>query len=703
MVSDNVTSQVQAKKRIQVLFAIFLVICLLLVARLFWIQVIKAEELYSQAWTQWNRSIPALSDRGSIYDRNNRLLAGTRNVETVVAIPPHIEDVDKAVSLLAPVLNESSSRIRDLLTRPRSAVYVKRKVSEEVADKVRDLELPGITFTVEGQRYYPQSRLASQILGVVGMDQGLSGVELIYEDRLGGREGRMYFPSDAKNRPIPHEVRRFVLPKGGEDIFLTIDDTIQYIVERELSRAMEEFVPTQAIALAVNPMTGEILAAASKPDYDPSNFAEYDSDRWKLTPITSTFEPGSTFKLATLMAMVEEGMFNPEEKFVCTGSLLVAGNHIGCWTSGRGGHGEIDFTEAVLGSCNPAFMVMGQRLEAERLFGYLRSFGFGSKTGVDYPGEGSGIIFQPSQVGPLELATTAFGQGVSVTPLQQIMAYSAIANGGYLMQPYIVSEIKDVNGNTVHENSPRIVRQIISNESSRVISEIMEKAVVEGSGINAYIEGHRVAGKTGTAQKVGDDGRYIPGNFILSFVGFVPADNPQIMLYIAVDGATKGSQWGSQISAPIFKRIMKDVLNYLGTKPREDTILPSGGIMDVPDLTGLTLVEAGQALDDKALLIKSVGDGDVIERQTPKPGAQVTLHSRVIVYTGGQQLPTGEVAVPDLRGSTYNEVGEILSWLGLKQKAEGSGYAVEQYPRQGTIVNRGSEVSVIYRLPVSTE
>ncbi len=701
--SDNVELENLFKRRLLVMFIVFMVICFLLVLRLVWIQVIKADELYNQAWSQWNRSIPALSDRGSIYDRNGRLLAGSTSVETVVAVPPHIKDVDKTVSLLAPLLEESPSRIKELMTRPRSGVYIKRKVSKEVADKVRELELPGITFTVEGQRYYPQGKLAAQIIGVVGMDNGLSGLELIYENRLRGREGKMYFPSDARDRPIPHEVRRFVLPKGGEDLYLTIDDTIQYILERELSRAMEEFVPRQALALAVNPMTGEILAAASKPDYDPQHFSAYAPELWKLSPITSTFEPGSTLKLATLMAMVEEGLFDPEEKFFCTGSLEVAGNHIGCWTSGRGGHGSISFYESVLGSCNPAFMVMGQRLGAERLFGYLRNFGFGTKSGVDYPGEGSGIIFQPSQVGPLELATTSFGQGVSVTPLQQVMAYSAIANGGYLMQPYIVSEIRDANGKTIHENGPRIIRQIISNESSRFISEIMEKVVTDGSGINAYIEGHRVAGKTGTAQKVGEDGRYKPGDFILSFVGFVPVDNPQIMLYVAVDGATKGSQWGSQISAPIFNRIMKDVLNYLGTKPREDTILPEGGIMDVPDLTGLTLVEAGQALDDKALLIKAIGEGDVIERQTPKPGSQVTLHSRVIVYTGGQQLPTGEVSVPDLRGSSYHEVGEILSWMGLKQKAEGSGYAVEQYPRQGTIVNRGAEVSVIYRLPVAGE
>ncbi len=696
-------SNINVKKRLVILFLFFLSINILLILRLFWIQVVVADDLYQKAWDQWNRSIPASSPRGSIYDRNGRLIAGSSTVETVVGIPAQVEEPGKTASLLSPILNEDASRLEELLTRSRASVYLKRKVDKEVAQSVRDLELPGITFTTEGKRFYPQGSLASQIIGFVGMDQGWSGLEIMYEEELQGKEGRLFFPSDAKNRPIHHEVRRFVPPKNGQDLYLTIDDTIQYIVERELSRAMEEFKAKQATALAVDPLTGEVLAAVGMPDFNPENYGDYDSSLWNLSPVTSTYEPGSTFKLATLMSAVEEGIYDHTEIFFCSGSLKVAGTPIGCWTSGRGGHGSIDFFEAVLGSCNPAFMTLGQRLGEEKLFTYFKTFGFGSKTGIDYPGEGSGIIFEPSQVGPLELATSSFGQGVSVTPLQQVMAYSAIANGGYLMKPYLVKEIRDVEGNIVTENEPQIVRQMISTETSRTITGIMEKVVSEGSGINAFIEGHRVAGKTGTAQKVGSEGGYLAGEFILSFVGFVPADNPQIILYVAVDGATRGSQWGSQVSAPIFHRIMKDVLNYLGTKPREDSVLPEGGIVDVPDLINLSLDEAGMLLDDKGLLIKPIGDGEKIINQTPKGGAQVSLHSRILVYLGGKELPGGEVMVPDLKGSTLKESGEILNWLGLKQKAEGSGIAVEQYPKPGTVVNRGEKIKIIYRLPLSRE
>lgn len=685
------------RKRLIIVFIFLLVLTFFLIVRLFWIQVVQADELYQKAWEQWNRSIPARSPRGSIYDRNGRLLAGSSTVETVVAIPAQIENSQETANLLSGVLDEDPSRLKELLTRPRAAVYLKRKVDKEVAQKVRDLKITGITFTTEGKRFYPQGSLASQLLGFVGMDQGWSGLEIMYEEELQGKEGRLFFPSDNKNRPIPHEVRRFIPPKNGKDLYLTIDDTIQYIVERELERALNEYGAKQAIALGVDPSTGEVLAVCSKPDFDPEQYSKYDPKYWKLTPITGTFEPGSTFKLATLMAAVEEGIYNENENFYCPGSLEVAGRKIGCWTSSRGGHGSINYLEAVLGSCNPAFMVLGQRLGKDKLFSYYKTFGFGAKTGIDYPGEGSGIIFEPSQVGPLELATSSFGQGVSVTPLQQVMAYAAIANGGYLMKPYVVKEIKDHEGNIFLKNEPQVVRQMISTETSRKVAGIMEKVVTSGSGINAYIEGYRIAGKTGTAQKVGSGGGYLSGDFILSFVGFVPLEKPQIILYIAVDGATKGSQWGSQICAPIFHRIMKDVLNYLGMQPREENVLPEGGIIEVPDLIDQTLEDAGRILDNKGLLLKTVGEGDKIIDQTPKGGAQVPIHSRIIVYLGEKALPTGKVLVPDLRGSTVEETREILKWLGLGLKEEGSGMAVEQYPKSGTEVSPGKEVSVIFR------
>ena len=694
-------AQVKTRRRLLLLFIVFVGLVVALVARLFWIQVVQADELHQKAWDQWNRSIPAQSPRGGIYDRNERLLAGSSTVETVVALPSQIEDPDLTARQLEPVLEVEASRLKELMTRERAAVYLKRKVDNEVAQEVRDLELPGIEFTTEGDRFYPHGNLASQLIGFVGMDQGWTGLELMYEEELQGKEGRLFFPSDARNRPIPHEVSRFVPPEDGKELILTIDETIQYIVERELSRALEEFAAKQAQAVAVEPKTGEVLAVASKPDFDPENYAEYDSNRWNLPPVTSTFEPGSTMKLATLMAAIEEGIYNAEEDLYCPGHKEVAGTEIGCWTSDRGGHGSIDFREAVHGSCNVGFMQMGEELGKEKLFSYLERFGFGSRMGIDYPGEGQGLVFHPDAVGPLELATTSFGQGISVTPLQQAMVFSAVANGGYLMEPYVVDKVRDGNEEVIKDNEPKAIRQIVSNDTALEVTDLMEGVVEEGSGRNAYIEGYRVAGKTGTAQKVGPEGRYMDGEFILSFVGFAPVEQPQVLLYVAVDGATRGSQWGSQVGAPVFHRIMKDVLNYLGLEPREDTILPEGGVLEVPDLVGLDLNEAGLLLEDKGLKVSPIGDGEKIVNQTPKGGAQVPLQSRIIVYLGGNELPSGEVVVPDLTGASQEEAKEVLSWLGLELESEGNGVAVEQYPESGTTVTPEDEIEVIFRLQES--
>ncbi|MEW5786188.1 MAG: penicillin-binding transpeptidase domain-containing protein [Bacillota bacterium] len=696
---DLSVTQVAVRKRLLFLFFMILAATLALIGRLAWIQIVRADELYDQAWDQWNRSIPTRSPRGSIYDRHGRLLAGSTSVETIVAIPPQVEDPQRTAELLSPVLEIEVNDLYALLTLERSSIYIKRKVEPAVSQAVRDLDLPGIVFTTEGKRYYPGGSLASQIIGFVGMDQGWAGMEIYYEEQLKGREGRILFPSDARGRQIPHEIKRFVPPKEGMDLYLTIDETIQYIVERELARAMLEYQPRQAMIIAADPNTGAILAAASKPDFDPLNYAAVDSSQWALAPITNSFEPGSTFKLTTLAASIEEGLYNQNEYFHCTGYANVAGHNIGCWTAGRG-HGSITYLQAVEGSCNPAFINLGQRLGKEKLFSYIQAFGYGQKTGIDYPGEGAGLIFELDQVGPLELATSSFGQGISVTPLQQLMAVSAIANGGYLMKPYLVSEIRDTEGNTVFKRQPEVVRQVISAETARQVTEIMESVVLNGSAINAGMEGYRIAGKTGTAQKVGSGGTYIGGQYIVSFIGFVPIEDPQIIVYIAVDTATRGAQWGSQISAPMFKRMMGDVLNYLQLAPADRPPLPVVKIVEVPDLHGLTVNEAAELADSGGLLLRLVGEGNYIVNQTPKAGAKVPQQTHVVVYLGERESSaTNAVSLPDFRGLTVREVGEVLSWLGLRFDAAGSGIALEQEPASGTMLDPGAVVKVFFGSP----
>ncbi len=693
---ESAGGSLNLRKRLLIFFSFFVLATLLLSGRLAWVQLVRAEKYGNLAWEQWTRGVPARSPRGTIYDRQGRVLAGNVAGETIVAYPPQIDDAEGTARQLAEVLGIEYEKILKQITSNLSSIFIRRQLDREIALQVRKLALPGIGFIQESKRYYPNDNLLSQVLGFVGVDQGWSGLEIRYEEILRGRDGRMVFQTDGRRRRIPQGGLRLSPPKDGADLVLTIDETIQFILERELDRGMLEHEPLQALAIAADPRTGEILAMAGKPDFSPDNFAAYPEANWKISPIGKSFEPGSTFKLVTLAAAIDQNVFDMTEGFFCRGCLNVAGYDIRCWTYARGGHGSLIFLETVLLSCNPGFMTLGQRLGAETLFHYIKGFGFGVRTGIDLPGESSGILFPLERVGPIELATSSFGQGISTTPLQQVMAVAAMVNGGYLMEPYVVKEIRDVDGNVLKKREPEVVRQVISAQTSEELKYIMEQVVIDGSGRNAAVSGYRIGGKTGTAQKVGADGRYIVGEFIVSFIGFFPVEDPQVVIYVAVDGARRGPQWGGQISAPIFQRIARDVINYLGIPPcvEEDTQL-TRQLVRVPDLTGLTLTEAGLTVDAAGLIIKPVGEGRKIKEQTPMAGAQVPLQTEVMVYLGSKR---GEVQLPDLSGRTMRESAKILNWLGLKMKGYGSGTVIRQEPLPLEYIPVGSTVVLEFNL-----
>lgn len=571
-------SRKTVKKRIIFIFAMTLIFTAYLIGRLAWIQIVRADELYDQAWQQWNHNIIVQTGRGAIYDQHGRLLAGSVEAPTVVAIPQQIEDPQVTATALAPVLKMERQAILELVTLDRSAVYIKRKVDPELSEAVREMNLPGIVFFTEEKRYYPGGNLASQLLGFVGMDQGWSGLEYYYEQYLSGREERLLYPADALGRQLPSNFYGDLVPEQKYNLYLSIDETIQHIVEKELEQIMTETAPRQALAIAVDPYSGEVLAAAARPDYDLLNYDNYDPERWALAPFTTSFEPGSTLKLVTLAALIEEGLFDPEEQHYCSGSITVQGRKINCWTVNRLGCGRISFYQALGASCNTAFITFGNRLGAAKMAGYIDAFGFGKTTGVDYPGESGGLVFDQGSLGPLELATTSFGQGILVTPVQQIMAVAAMINGGYLYKPYLVKEIRTSDGITKFKREPELIKQVISAETSGKLIELMETVVLSGTGIAAALEGYRAAGKTGTAEQLGPDQTYSDSDFIYSFVGFAPVEEPRIVLFVAVDGVTRGPRFGSATSAPLFKRIMEETLNYMQVAPTEVT----GGEDDLP-------------------------------------------------------------------------------------------------------------------------
>lgn len=424
-------------------------------------------------------------------------------------------------------------------------------------------------------------------------------------------------------------------PVDGMDLKLTIDSKIQTIVERELDIAQAEYNPDGIIAIAMNPNNGEVLAMASRPDFDPANFRNVPPEIYNRNlPIWSTYEPGSTFKIITLAAALEEGKVDLEkDHFHDPGSVEVGGARLRCWK--KGGHGSQTYLEVVQNSCNPGFVELGERLGKDKLFKYIRDFGFGEKTGIDLQGEGKGILFNLDRVGPVEQATTAFGQGVSVTPIQQVAAISAAVNGGTLYTPYIAKElINPATGEILMKKSPDAKRKVISKETSDEIRKALESVVAKGSGKKAFVDGYRVGGKTGTAQKA-QNGRYLENNHIVSFIGFAPADDPQLVVYVAVDNPKGTIQFGGVVAAPIVGEIMGDSLRAMGVKPRKNQIEKELTWMDspmieVPDMVGLTKKDLGELYLN--LKIDASGTGNTVVKQTPQPGIKLKEGSTIRLY-----------------------------------------------------------------------
>lgn len=621
-----------------------MVLCLLFVAlalRLAYVQIGKGAELSAKAEDSWRRNIPYSAKRGEISDRNGTVLAYNITTPTVMAIPVQIKDPEQTAKKLAPLLGMTEESVLKTITKRQSIVRLQpggRKITMEKAQQIRDLALPGIVVAEDNKRYYPFGGLAAHILGFTGgYNQGLTGVESKYDNLLSGMNGSVSYLSDAGGRLMPGSSEKYVEPKDGLNLTLTIDKTIQSIIERELDQAMDRLQADSALTIAMNPKTGEILGMAARPGYEPGAYQEYDTEVYNRNlPIWMTYEPGSTFKIITLAAALEEKKVDLlNERFFDPGYVKVGGATLRCWK--KGGHGSQTFLQVVENSCNPGFVALGQRLGKETLFDYIKNFGFGSKTGIDLNGEENGILFKLSQVGPVELATTSFGQGVSVTPIQQITAVSAAINGGKLYKPFVAKAwTNPETGEVVSENKPQMVRQVISEETSKQIRMALESVVANGTGGNAFIDGYRVGGKTGTAQKV-VNGRYSQNEHIVSFIGFAPADDPQIVVYTAVDNP-QGIQFGGVVAAPIVRNIMEDALEYMKVPPREQQVnkkykYGETPIVTVPDLIGHTTQEIYEDLNMNFNLARS-GAGNVVINQAPKAGARVEKGSTIRIYMG---------------------------------------------------------------------
>lgn len=649
-----------SRKRMVLLLILACTLFFGLILRTGYLQLVKGEWLSTKAHEQQTREIPIPSKRGTIYDKNMKELAVSVTKYTVWCKPVEVTDKEGASKELAEILGKEYEDIYKLVSKKNMAlVKIERWIDDEKANKVTEAKLPGIWVAEDNQRYYPYGNFASYVLGHTSADAtGIAGIEMEYDKHLNGQAGKLIVSTDASGREIPQGTEQYYEPIQGNGLVLTIDEVIQHYTEKAVQKAYEVNNAKRVTVITMDPNTGDILSMASKPDYDPNeprtpiysyyeevldSYNEKDKIKgyyqmWRNPAVSDTYEPGSTFKLVTSAAGLEENVVKSDDKFVCTGSVTIAGQKLKCWRHYRP-HGEETFAQGVQNSCNPVFIEVGNRLGTEKLYDYIESFGFMDKTGIDLPGEGKGILHKEKNVGPVELATISFGQANSVTPIQLITAISAMANDGNLMQPRLVKAYTDNKGNITEEIAPKVVRQVISEETADEVMELAESVVRLGGGKAAYIPGYRIGGKTGTAQKV-IDGRYAQGKYICSFMGIAPTDDPQLVVLAIVDEPTGVSAFGSTTAGPIVKEIMSDALPYLGVEPKyseEEKKEYEKEQVVVPDVRNLTIEDAVKALEEAKLSPNldtdiEIDKGTIIKDMFPKPGVKVSADSSITLY-----------------------------------------------------------------------
>ena len=655
------------KRRLVFVFMISCILCMGLAFRVGWIQVVASERYAKLAVEQQTRDVPIPAKRGIIYDRNGKELAISAVTSSIWARPGVVkgssteekaqENLEKTASTLADILGMDKNKILETISRKQSLVKVAKYVDKEKADEIRAKGLKGIEIAEDVKRYYPMGAFAAHLLGSTTDDnRGLAGIELKYDKYLSGIPGRWIKNTDRDGDSLSYGVEKYFQAENGLNLVLTVDEVIQHYVEKALDTVQANTQADRVMCIVMDPKTGDILAMGVTPDYDPNNprvpitsggaayveslpdkeKLDYWNKMWRNPLVSDTYEPGSTFKLLTTSIALEEGVTSLDDKFVCTGSIVVAGQKLKCWRY-YNPHGEQTLVQAVGNSCNPVFVQLAQRVGYEKYFDYMELFGLRDKTGIDYPGEGYAILQDEKTAGPVGLATMSYGQGIAVTPIQLITAVSALGNEGKLMQPRIVKELRDDDGNVIQKFDTKVIRQVISKETAEEMSLIMEAVVGEGGGGTAKIPGYRIGGKTGTANKA-EGGGYSEETFS-SFIGMAPMDDPQIAILMIVDNP-QGVKFGSQTAAPGVKLVLEETLRYLNIQPtysEEEKQAMESDYTTVPDITHQSFSEAIGILGGASLnyTVSPAIDKDEnfeIVDQYPKPGEKMQKGGTVCLY-----------------------------------------------------------------------
>ncbi len=702
-------AEILIRQRIWKLIIVLVALFGVVTARIVSLTVIQGEALTARGIRQWTREGKVAARRGSIVDAGGSTLALSTTAYIVNADPRQVEDAQAFAEVLAPILSvDREQLIKKVGNKAYASVQIKRQVSRDTVDRLRALmaqddglakRLRGLSFSEDARRVYINGPFLSQVLGLTNVDSvGQSGLEQLYNTVLEGSEGLLLTEVDRKARFMPEGQTTYIAPQTGHTVQLTVDSSIQAFTERAMRECIAVNNARAVTAIVMDVNTGAILAMCMKPDYDPNDPPRNDvtalTRLMRITAVGDAYEPGSTFKSLTCAAALDAGVTTVTDTFHCSGSIKVDGDTIRCW---KNSHGPETLAQGLQNSCNPVFVQLALRLGAERFYQYLRAFGLGVPTGIDLPGEGAGILINSRYVKNVDLARIGFGQSVAVTPIQMITAFSAVVNGGRLMKPHIVSAVLDENGEAIQKTAAQVVLTPIKPETSAVMRDLLEQVVRDGGGHNAYIEGYRVGGKTGTAQ-VYIDGKVSSTVHIGSFIGFAPVENPRFAVLVTVDAADVPIDYGGTTAAPFARQIIADTLQYLGY-PRAGT--EEQKQVETPELVGLSLEEAARILRAAPLKWETDGVSDTVTAQMPPRGTLLAAGSQVMLYTAPQEAATPDImtAVPDVRGMSVVEASRALRARGLEMQLEGTGIAVRQSPAGGAYAAQGSRVTVTFVLP----
>lgn len=664
------------------LVIVMLAAILIIIFRYAWLQLVQGSELAERMRYQVGQDYLVQSPRGAILDRNGRELAASTMTKSLFVDPNNVQNPQQLAKDLAPLVRKTEEEILKDIGIGGGFVWVKRRLEQSEYEAIRKMirekdYFSCLGFRDEAKRYYPNDVLAANVLGFVGTDdKGLDGIEQAFDKYIKGEVTESFLYTDTRNRPILESIfdRHGYQGDRCKTIQLTIDSAIQFIVEQELDRAMAENDPVAVTCVVMDPKTGEILAMASRPSYNPNRFWDYDPEIWKNRAVSFVYEPGSTFKTITAGAALQENIVTPGQIFVDPGYVMVSGMRIQNWNGAS--FGTVTFADVVKQSLNTGFALIGLELGGEKLVKYAHLFGFGDVTGIELPGEEAGLLYSPDEMVESDIATMAIGQSIAVTPLQLVRAMSAVANNGVLLKPHIIKMIKNANGSTYSETQVEPVRKTIDPATDKTLVGLLEQVVATGGGQKAKVRGYRVAGKTGTAQKIRADGTgYAEGSYIASFCGFGPVENPRITLLVMIDDPS-GVFYGGQIAAPVAGRIFSQIFRYMRIEPSETPT------------------------DDEEEISADVGEGDSagtssITAYTP-PKVETPAPEENVQETATNSNDAAEIVVPDFYGKSIRESVRLANKVGLKIEMSGSGFANSQSISPGAVIPRGSIIKVTF-------